>query len=132
MSKYTWQAKKFLKDTETKMSVLFVRYAVYFADDNDARDIFRITFTRQGVRRSFLFGQSTNDSTGNGDNPPSAYDVLSCLEKYGYESFEDFCASCGYDEDSRNAHKIFKVVVREAEKVNDLWNDVLPQLQEIQ
>jgi hypothetical protein len=132
MSEYTEKAEKFLKDTETKMSVRFVRYAVYFTDDKDARDIFRITFTRQGVRRSFLFGQSTNDSTGNGDNPPSAYDVLACLEKYGYESFEDFCSSLGYDEDSRKALKTYKGVIREAEKVNDLWNDCLAQLQEIQ
>ena len=131
MSEYTERAEKFLTDNKTKMSVHFVKHDVYFTDEEDARDIFRITFVREGVRRSFLFGQSQNDSTGNGDNPPTAYDVLTCLEKYGFETFEDFCGEFGYDTDSRKALKTFKAVNREAQKVHDLWNDCLEELCEI-
>lgn len=65
--------------------------------------------------------------------PPTAYDVLACLEKYGYEDFEDFCANCGYDTDSRRAEKIFKAVQKEYDNVCKLWSDEeIEQLREIQ
>lgn len=65
--------------------------------------------------------------------PPTAYDVLACLEKYGYEDFEDFCATYGYDTDSRRAEKIFKAVQKEYDNVCKLWSDEeIEQLREIQ
>ena len=39
--------------------------------------------------------------------PPSPYDILSCLEKYEYESFDDFCDEYAYDPDSRSAERIY-------------------------
>lgn len=64
---------------------------------------------------------------------PTAYDVLTCLEKYGYEDFEDFYANLGYDTDSRKAEKIYKAVQKEYDNVCKLWSDEeIEQLREIQ
>lgn len=64
---------------------------------------------------------------------PTAYDVLTCLEKYEYQDFEDFCSTYGYDLDSRKAKKIYKACVKEFANVCKLWNDEeIELLQEIQ
>ena len=65
--------------------------------------------------------------------PPTAYDVLACLQKYDVGSFEDFCGDFGYDTDSRTALKTYKAVCKEYDKVCALWSDAeIEQLQEIQ
>ena len=56
---------------------------------------------------------------------PTAADVLDCLasDAAGYEnskSFEDWCGEYGYNTDSRKAHRIFKVVERQAAKLQSL------------
>lgn len=64
---------------------------------------------------------------------PTAYDVLACLEKYGYEDFKDFCDNLGYDTDSRSALKTYKAVQKEYNNVCKLWSDEeIEQLREIQ
>ena len=39
--------------------------------------------------------------------PPSPYDILAGLEKYQYESFDDFCYEYACDPDSRSAERIY-------------------------
>lgn len=64
--------------------------------------------------------------------PPTAYDVLTCLQKYDVVSFEGFCSEFGYDTDSRTARKTYKAVVKEYDNVCKIWNDAeIEQLQEI-
>lgn len=38
---------------------------------------------------------------------PTEYDILYHLEKYGYDSFSDFCAEFGYSTDSISARETF-------------------------
>lgn len=38
---------------------------------------------------------------------PTEYDILACVEKYGYDSFSDFCAEFGYNTDSISARETF-------------------------
>lgn len=38
---------------------------------------------------------------------PTEYDILACVEKYGYDSFSDFCSEFGYSTDSISAREIF-------------------------
>ncbi len=65
--------------------------------------------------------------------PPTAYDVLACLQKYDVGTFEDFVNEFGYDEDSKRAHKTYKAVVKEFDNVCKLWSDEeIEQLREIQ
>jgi hypothetical protein len=63
---------------------------------------------------------------------PSAYDVLTCLQKYDPGTLENFCADCGYDTDSRKAERIYNAVVEEWKQVCILWTaEEVEQLQEI-
>lgn len=38
---------------------------------------------------------------------PTEYDILAAVEKYGYDSFSDFCAEFGYSTDSISARETF-------------------------
>lgn len=63
---------------------------------------------------------------------PTAYDVLAYLTKNDPGTFEDFCSTYGYDEDSRKAEKIYNAVLDEWKNVCALFTDgEIEQLQEI-
>lgn len=38
---------------------------------------------------------------------PTEYDILAAVEKYGYDSFSDFCSEFGYSTDSISARETF-------------------------
>lgn len=120
---YQKQGAEFMKTTVTKMIVKFSGHKRYFDDDKQSRDVFRITLKNNAHKYDFNFGQSINDSTGNGDNKPTYYDILVCLTKYPVYDFEDFCSEYGYDTDSRKAYKTYKAVKREWENVNKLFTE---------
>lgn len=64
---------------------------------------------------------------------PNSYDVLSCLEKYEYDSFEDFCHNCGYDTDSRKAEKIYLAVKEQCQGLSNMFTEEeLERMREIQ
>lgn len=64
---------------------------------------------------------------------PSAYAVLTCLQKYDPGTFENFCSEFGYDTDSRKAVSTYKAVCKEWQNINKLFLDSeIEQLQEIQ
>lgn len=74
----------------------------------------------------------SKDLQGDTITTPSEYDVLACLTKYDPYSFEDFCSSYCYDEDSRTAENTYNAVCEEYKNVAMLWNDEeLELLQEI-
>jgi hypothetical protein len=130
---YNKQAKELLSSLGVKFSANFIEYGKHFSDDKECRDIFNITFSRNGKKFSLRFGQSLNDSTGAGTNKPTEYDVLSCIQKYDVGSFQDFCYEFGYDIDSRTAEKTYKAVLKEYDKVSCFFTDSeIEQLQEIQ
>ena len=89
------------------MEVKFLKHDVYFISDKESRDIFKITFKRNVKQFSITFGQSISESTGYGDNPPNAYDVLSCIEKYDTGSFDDFVNNFGYNDQSLSEYRGF-------------------------
>lgn len=81
-----------------------------------------------------LFGWNSNDFIKNKNfSEPTEYDVLACLVKYDPETFEDFCFSYGYNEDSIKAYKVYESVVNEWNNVAMLWSELeIEELQEIQ
>lgn len=83
-----------------------------------------------------FFGGGTIDkdfSRNKNFSEPTAYDVLTCLTKYPVETFGDFCAEYGYEEDSRQAYKTYEAVKEEWQNVAMLWNETeLEDLREIQ
>ena len=65
--------------------------------------------------------------------PPSPYDILACLEKYDYNSFEDFCSELGYDTDSRSAERIYNECKEQYLQLCSLYNEEeMEMLREIQ
>ena len=133
MTDYNKRAIEFLKETNTIFKVKFIKNGLYFQDDKEPRDIFLITLKRNGLKFSFKFGQSIADSTGKGDIKPTECDFLSCVEKYEYSDFNEFCSEFGYDEDSRKALKTFKAIQKEFNKISSLYSEEeLNKLREIQ
>lgn len=100
-----------------KMQILSSEYKLHFEGDKQQRYVFKIKLVKGGKQYTFEFGQSISE----GSNEPTLYSVLTCLTKYDPESFEDFCANYGYDEDSRNAEKTYKAVLKEWENMNRLF-----------
>lgn len=129
---YQKQAIDFLNATSTSFEAKFKTHDFYFADDKEQRDIFRVTLKNKLHTYRFNFGQSISKSTGDGQNKPTPYDVLACLEKYEVTTFEDFCINYGYDNDSRKAYKIYKAVLREWKNIEKLFTpEQIETLQEI-
>jgi len=129
-SEYDKQANKFLKDTNTKFSIKYVKHDKYFPDDKDTRDIYRFKLEKDGKTYSGTFGQSIVGSEKG--EVPSAYDILAGMTKGEIYSFEDFSSEFGYDEDNIKAHKIYKAVKKEQEGLHNLYSEEeLDKLSEI-
>jgi len=125
---YQQNAEKFAQKHGIKFRILAIGYDKFFAEDKEGRYIFTCKLTRNKKSYTFKFGQSIN----NGQEDPTLYDILSCVQKYEVGSFEDFCGEFGYSEDSRNVERTYKAVCKEYEAVNRLFGDIIEELQEIQ
>lgn len=129
MENYEKQAQDFLEKTSSSLKIEFLKNGKHFTDDKDVRDIYKVTLSRGSRSYTFNFGQSILIKGA----PPTAYDILTCLQKYDIGSFEDFCFGFGYDEDSRRAEKIYNSVVEEYNALCMLYSDnEMEMLQEIQ
>lgn len=63
---------------------------------------------------------------------PSEYDILACLSPMSETLFDDWCASFGYDTDSRNAYDIYMRCVEQDRNLYRLFtHEELEQLAEI-
>ena len=130
VTNYQQQATDFLKETGTTFTATYKKHGFHFEGDTQCRDIYTCVLKNSSHRYRFTFGQSINDSNGN--TPPTAYDVLSCLTKYDVGSFEDFCSEFGYDTDSRAAYKTYKAVLKEWKNIERLFtSEQIEMLQEI-
>jgi|WetSurMetagenome_2_1015567.scaffolds.fasta_scaffold25323_3 hypothetical protein len=120
-SEYDKQANKFLKDTNTKFSIKYIKHDKYFPDDKEARDIYRFKFVKDGKVYSGTFGQSINGSFKK--EIPSAYDVLSSMTKSDVYSFEEFTSEYGYNSEEKSSKKIYKAVQKERENLKRLYSE---------
>lgn len=65
--------------------------------------------------------------------PPKPYDILACLEKHPYGSFEDFCCNYGYSNDSISAKEIYDKAKIEYMSLATLYSEEeIEMLREIQ
>lgn len=119
-NKYLNQAVDFLYKTNSTIKIEYSKTDLYFPDDKCPRDIYNITISRGTRKYTFTFGNSIAKSKG---TPPNEYDILSCLEKYEYNSFEDFCNELGYDTDSKKAEKLYNAVKEQYLNIISLYND---------
>ena len=140
MNEYDKQAQDFMDKTGLVITVKFLRFGPYFEGEKEERDIYEVTFKRNGQEYIFTFGQSivnsgtweTRDKMGcpikitrdlqdtlrlNGPwyrkkpKPPTNYDLLACLESRNPGTFEEFCWEFGYNTDSIRDRKVYDGVV---------------------
>ena len=135
MSEYETKAIKFLAKHGITLSVAEGGYKKpLWAEKGQAHgNHYRITFQREPHRKRFSlsFWNSVNDVQEH--KHPSAYDVLTCLQKSDVGSFEEFCCEFGYDCDSIKALKTYKATVKEWEKVSGFFTpEEIEELQGIQ
>lgn len=126
MCEYEKQANDFAKKYGVKLTELSMRVGSMWGEKQQ-RCIFKMRLSRNRKSYTFDFGQSLVKW----NTPPTMYDVLSCVQKYDVESFEDFCRYYGYDEDSRSADRTYKAVCKEYQAMERLFGDVMEELQEI-
>lgn len=101
-----------------KLKIIDSTYKCMQWDKNQPRYVFKLQLLRGRKSYTFEFGQSIMK----GNEEPTLYDVLTCLQKYDVGTFEDFCGMFGYDNDSRTAEKTYKAVVKEFQAMERLFN----------
>ena len=62
MNEYEKQANDFLKETNTKIEIEFLKHDYYFQDDKCKRDIYKVTLSNDKHSYTFNFGQSIINS----------------------------------------------------------------------
>jgi hypothetical protein len=96
--------------------------------------LWRVTIARgaEAVRINFHCG--TGHAKDGVPTPPKLQDVIYSLImdwQGGRETFKDFCACFGYDEDSRKAYKIWEACKANGEKLARLFSpDEIAELEE--
>lgn len=133
MNEYEQQANDFLKSVNASIKIEWVEYALYFNDDDEPRNVYKVRIRRKPYSNLQHTAQFTFTFKANlmGDTP-TAYDILACLTKGDPGTFEDFCWGYGYDTDSRKAERIYKAVCKEWRNVERVFGDCLDGLREIQ
>lgn len=131
---YEQKAIDFLKNTNVTIKIEFLKYDFYFHNDNEKRNVYKITLKRKNQNYSFTFGQSINN-TKKGIKP-NAYDILSCLTKNDIGTFDNFINEFGYKLSSmaewKQINKLYKAVKKEFAMVQNLWTaDEIEELSEI-
>lgn len=117
---YDKQATEFLSRHGLKLRItLSDSKPAPWEDDKGYRPHYRVTLSGAGRRMTFDFWGSLND--GAAGTHPSEYSVLACISSdLGCpESFDDFCAEYGYEEDSRKALQTFRRADRFARRLRD-------------
>ena len=123
MNNYDQQAADFLKKTGTIFKAEYLENDYYFPGDSHQRDIYKILLKRGKKRYTFRFGDSIKNSLSYPKLPPSPYSILTALTKYDPGEFDDFCGEFGYNEDSRNAEKIYKDVKKKWQNIERLFSE---------
>lgn len=115
--------QKFLENTGTKFVTKFAKYDYHFVNDNLKRNIYNVTFKRNGMQRTFKWGSSIAEGKA-----PTAEDVLTTLQIEVLDEYTDMLDYFGYDLNENSTREIYKMLNRESEKVNELWGDVIDEL----
>ena len=100
-----------------------IRMACDWADNNpNMTDFegnhFKLKLKKDKKTMSLYFSQGYGHT-----GEPQIDSVLECLQSdnlCSQDTFEDFCANCGYDEDSRKAEKIYKTFIKQNAKIKNL------------
>jgi hypothetical protein len=121
-------AADWIDQNGVKMAGRFVGHDLYFHDDKQARDIWKITISRGPRRFTIRFGQSIVDSE-NGI-PPCVTDVLCCLPKCDPGSLNDYIdeyGECDADEMTVAQHRQMRASWKETRRQRRQMERVLAE-----
>lgn len=133
MDNYQKQANEFLEKNKTTFKSTFKGETVNkLWNDNKTRYFYSFTLKNANGSYTGKFYGSINDYQRN-IQELTAYDVLAAITKYDVGTFKDFCQCFGYNDNSKNDEKIYKLVKKEYQGMKKLFNDdQLKELEEIQ
>jgi len=128
---YVKQGDDFLKKHGIEFDCQLLGLQKYFPDDKEKRHVYEIVFSRKEKDFSIRFGQSIYCTELN--IRPTAYDVLTCIQKNDPGRFDEFCSDFGYNEDSIKDRQLYFRVVEEWKKVSGFFSfEELEEMEEIQ
>jgi CDGSH-type Zn-finger protein len=122
VSPYDQQAAQFLAQFGlTFRATLSDSKTPAWDDGGEYRPHYRVTISKPGKRLTFDFWGSIN--AGRTGEPLTAYSALACLSSDAYcpQTFADFCAGYGYEEDSRKAEQTFRRSDRFARRIREFF-----------
>lgn len=137
-NEYDIQAKDFMNKYNVKMNIDFEgkKQVKMECFGNVLIDYYKVVIKRNGKQMTTHFGQSLNDTRKG--IPARPYDILSCIQKYPVEYYEDFCDEYGYNKYNefggidKKSEEIYLACLKEWKNVDRLFGDILEELQEIQ
>lgn len=109
------------------------KYTSYFWDslhNTEMSTISERTYAQQKYRASYDCLRSHEKAKARAElvklkakARPTEYDILACVEKYGYDSFSDFCSEFGYSTDSISARETFLACGEEYAGLRRIFTD---------
>ena len=107
MTEYEAQAKQFLADCNATIETRFIGKDVplHWLSETKPHNKYQFTITTPKGKYTSYFWDSLRNTKANAI--PTEYDILSCVEKYSYDSFSDFCSEFGYSTDSISTRETF-------------------------
>lgn len=122
---YNKMATDFLAKHDATMTIEFRDVVDMWGGIRNAYDV---TIERNGD--SFMVDFKDSVANYRSDKEPTEYDILACLEKYGYDSYKDFCEEFGYL-GSEETLEQYRAIMDEYDNVIGLFGDCMDELREI-
>ena len=136
MNEYEVKAKEFLNKNNIRFSVVNTTEECPSWDSKNYHFKHTVRFYNRNTKRSMTvqFYTSLQDYCDGNDNC-TAYDVLSCLQKYKLGTLDDFIHEFGYEinsaEDFYKTKNTYKACCREWSNVQRVFADCMEELREI-
>lgn len=143
-SEYQTRADDFLRRIGATVSVAYIDTEIVPDwDDNALHDTYLVMVERDGKKWRYEFHDSVYKTRQNKERihcgksriKPSAYDVLSCVEKYDVGSIDNFMDEFGYEihkwADVKKIERIYAAVCDEVHHVQELFGDVIDEFAEV-
>lgn len=132
---YEEQAERIAKELGVRIETEYRGWDYHFYGDTQKRAIFAVKIIREETEEreeraySLRFGQSI----AAGQQPPTIYDILACVQKYcPGEDLQEFCDNFGYDIEDEATEGIYELVQQEYEGMCYLFSEEeLEKLSEI-
>ena len=146
MREYVKQAKDFLESCNATMDIMYLGTEVNKDwDEKRERDTYMVNIRTPKGNMQVKFWDSINNTIKNSDLrrinrsliKPTAYDILSCLQKYDVGDIEDFICEFGYEIKKRGdltrIQNIYNAVVKEYQDICRCFTpEQIEAMQEIQ